>query len=207
MRGYASTNYNSTPSIEDVFMDVILIGKFLESRNELFDVIIGVSRGGLIPAVILSHMLDISLTPITYSAEDGNGDDKKQTDLKKLPTFEEGTRILIIDDICDSGLTMKKLVKHYRSQGNHVKSAVLYYKDRWETIKETNPKHGFYPDFMCHRIPENSGWIIFPWEDTKRFIKDIFGVRQKLEDEVAPGLSTQVHGTSYGNTETNFITD
>lgn len=206
MRGYASTNYNSNPSIQDVFSDIIMMGQLLESRNELFDVVIGVSRGGLIPAVVLSHMLDIGMVPVVYSADDGNGDDKKQTDITKVPSFEEGTRILIIDDICDSGMTMKKLVSHYKRQGCKVKSAVLYYKDRWETIKETNPRHGFYPDFMCHRIPENAGWIIFPWEDTKRFIKDLFRTEVQLEDDIAPGFATRVYGSAEGNIQ-NQITD
>ncbi len=207
MHGYASTNYNSNPDINEVFGDVIMIGKLLESRNEIFDVIIGVSRGGLIPAVILSHMLDISMLPITYSAEEGNGDDKKQTDLGKLPVLEDGTRVLIIDDICDSGQTMKKLVHHYKRQGCKVKSAVLYYKDHWETLRETSPAHGFYPDFMCHRIPEKAGWIIFPWEDTKQYIKGMFKNEMRIEDEVASSISKRVYGSAQGNSETQQLDD
>lgn len=119
-----------------------------------YDYIVGTNRGGLIPAVIISHMLKVPHLPISYSSPDGTGDDKNS--LIDLPKIRD-SKILIIDDICDSGLTMQYICRHYgRKMGNTVRSAVIY-------VKEHSSKH--IPDFHAFAvINEKQDWIVFPWE-------------------------------------------
>ena len=76
-------------------------------------------------------------------------------------------KILIVDDICDSGNTLKALVEFYRSKEVIVETAVLYYKDKWPTLNITDVKHGFYPNYFIKRVGIDDPWIIFPWEDFK----------------------------------------
>ena len=65
-------------------------------------VIVGISRGGLPPAVMLSAYYDIPLKPLKAS-------------LRHFPQWEEympyptDQDILIVDDICDSGATFTKI--------------------------------------------------------------------------------------------------
>jgi len=114
--------------------------------------ILGVSRGGLILAVCLSHKLDIPMVPVSYSSKAGNGDDKNHSNI--LPVFEVTDRVLIVDDIADSGLTIRELSDHYKSRVDTVHTACIYYKE--SSIIE--------PDIYAVKIPKDAPFINFPWE-------------------------------------------
>jgi hypoxanthine phosphoribosyltransferase len=93
----------------------------------------GVPRGGLIPATWLSHK-----TGIKY----------QQINAVQISKMADLSHILIIDDICDSGKTVKEIRKNYPK----VKVACLYYK---ETASET-------PDIYGEIVGDD--WLVFPWE-------------------------------------------
>ena len=76
--------YLSWKDVEDLID--ILHSNIIES-NLKFDKIYGISRGGLIPAVLLSHKMGVPLTNYAYT---------KNT--------------LIVDDICDSGKTLTEML-------------------------------------------------------------------------------------------------
>lgn len=89
----------------------------------------GLPRGGLIPAVMLSHRLNIPfVSQANVSNITGN--------------------ILIVDDICDSGKTLKR----FKFEDN-IYTATLHYK--------TTAK--YEPHFWWRIAPENE-WIVYPWE-------------------------------------------
>ncbi|MHA2402136.1 MAG: phosphoribosyltransferase [Candidatus Kariarchaeaceae archaeon] len=117
--------------------------------------VIGLIRGGLIPSVIVSHALDdTKMEAIDYSSGDGAGDDRNKH-TNKIPHFDTFNRLLIVDDICDTGNSMKEVVGEYTSRGHEVLTFALYYKE----------SSVFKPDFIWQTIPEDSPWIIFPFED------------------------------------------
>jgi hypoxanthine phosphoribosyltransferase len=129
------------------------------------DYIVGLSRGGLIPAVMLSHMTDIPLFPVKYSSKSGHGDNKNHDN--HLPFFpmeyESGAMrgfvsptLLVVDDISDSGKTLREVIDFYRNEQHTVYSAALYYKELSTPVVE--------PDIYWRKIPEDGPWIIFPWE-------------------------------------------
>ena len=119
------------------------------------DRIVGLSRGGLIPGVLFSHLMDTPFAPVAFSSKNGAGDNKNHDALWTLPVFE-ADNILIVDDICDTSLTLAEIVAYYRSKGKTVMTAVLHYKTRAEG------KH--IPDFYWKKIPEDSGWVVYPFE-------------------------------------------
>ena len=82
--------------------------------------IAGIKRGGLIPAVMISHKLNIPYV------------DRINKDT------------LVVDDICDTGETLKKSIAMY--------TATLHYK----------PTAGFTPDFYSKEV--GTEWIVYPWE-------------------------------------------
>jgi len=84
--------------------------------------ITGIERGGLIPAVMISHKLNIPYV----------------TKINK--------HTLVIDDICDTGETLKNMVAGY--------TATLHYK----------PTAIFTPDFYSKEV--GTEWIVYPWERT-----------------------------------------
>jgi len=109
--------------------DIInLIIKLKEYNGLTFNKVYGIPRGGLIPAVIISHLLEI---PLVISESKIN------------------SKTLVIDDISDSGITLKKLNKHHKIG----MTATLWIMDKTE----------FTPDIYL-RIKNNYQWVIFPWE-------------------------------------------
>ena len=82
--------------------------------------ITGIERGGLIPAVMISHKLNIPY----------------------VNKINKDT--LVVDDICDSGETLKNTVAGY--------TATLHYKKT----------ASFTPDFYSKEVGEE--WIVYPWE-------------------------------------------
>ncbi len=76
------------------------------------DVIVGISRGGLIPGVMISHKLNIPFKPVHASTRD-------------FPHWENylpkpnDSKVLIVDDICDSGETFERLSNYIKENINH----------------------------------------------------------------------------------------
>ncbi|KKL53017.1 hypothetical protein LCGC14_2279620, partial [marine sediment metagenome] len=62
--------------------------------------------------------------------------------------------LLIVDDICDTGNSMKEVVDEYKARGHEVLTFALYYK-------ETSV---FTPDFIWQTIHEDAPWVHYPWE-------------------------------------------
>ena len=119
------------------------------------DLIVGLLRGGMLPAVIVSHALDdTKMEAIDYASSDGAGDDRNKH-TNKIPRFDEFKRILVVDDICDTGYSMQEVVNEYKSRGHDVLTFALYWKE----------SSVFKPDFIWQTIPEDSPWIIFPFEN------------------------------------------
>ena len=77
----------------------------LEADEFIPDVVVGISRGGLIPGVMISHKLEIPFKPVHASTRD-------------FPHWEnylpkpKDEKILIVDDICDSGETFVRLSEY-----------------------------------------------------------------------------------------------
>lgn len=146
----------SHPTYNDIHAACLDIAVQSRIRCVKFDVIIGVSRGGLIPATILSHRLSVPLIPISYSAISGKGDDRNHDNI--LPIVDSKS-ILIVDDICDSGYTLRELVDHYSNENTIVYTAVTHFKLLDNPI--------IIPDFYWVSVSEETdGWIHFPWEWT-----------------------------------------
>ena len=80
----------------------------------------GLERGGLIPAVMISHRLNI---PYVYSID---------------------STTLVVDDICDTGETLNRIITPL--------TAVLHYK------KAAKHKPTFYA------LEVGDDWIVYPWE-------------------------------------------
>lgn len=125
------------------------------------DVILGIARGGLVPAVQLSHYFNVPLVTARISLRDANHIE----DLSNVAELvKAGKRVLLVDDICDSGATLKvirdillALVDEETLDANF-KSLVLW----------NNPSQdAFTADYFARTIDrkEDESWIIFPWEN------------------------------------------
>lgn len=143
---YQSENYIVT--WDDVRAKVWVL--FEQLQDEPIDLIVGISRGGLIPGVMLSHKLDVPFTPLQWQTRD----DTMERDFLSLVQLgklkETGPKnILFVDDICDTGKTINEI----RSQVPNGRWAVLYSKMDNMGI-----------DFIGKRVYNVNKWIVFPWE-------------------------------------------
>jgi len=119
--------------------------------DKKFDVIIGLIRGGLIPAVRLSHKLDTPMLPFNPHLLHSNGDERGNVEIPISPVVVR--RILIVDDISDTGKTFSKCAKFFKKRGFRVYTASVF------TNKTTTI---FKPDFSV--LDSQKRWVIFPWE-------------------------------------------
>ena len=118
------------------------------------DIIIAVARGGLIPAGALSYALDVKLSDaMNVGFYTGVGltlpDPVLLAPLLDTSSMS-GKRLLVVDDVVDSGRTMQLVMKQLRGFGVDVRSAVLYAK----------PTTVVLPDYLWRRTDR---WIVFPW--------------------------------------------
>jgi xanthine phosphoribosyltransferase len=121
------------------------------------DFLVGVGRGGLVPAAYLSHRTGITMLSVDHSSGDAAFADEL---LEKLAAkSREGSRILIVDDINDSGTTIAYLrdilVSHGCSEPN-IRVAVLINNCRSKARVEYAGSH-------IDR-GEDKRWYVFPWE-------------------------------------------
>jgi hypoxanthine phosphoribosyltransferase len=118
------------------------------------DLIVGVSRGGWAPGRILSDLLENAHTA-NIKIEFYVGIEKTaRKPVITQPISEDiyKKQILIVDDVADTGESLKVALDHVREKGaGLIKTVTVYYK----------PHSSFKPDFFAG---STSDWIIFPWE-------------------------------------------
>lgn len=130
------------------------------------DLLLPISRGGLVPAVLLSHLLQVrELTPILATRTTGDQPlaTKQDVDVAYMPPKHclRKRDALIVDDVIGSGETLTTihgLVKE--AQPTRLRSFVC--------ARNTRTLHGHnwnqIRPFVNHVGYEVDGWIIFPWE-------------------------------------------
>jgi len=114
------------------------------------DYVVGIKRGGLIPAIKLSHILDKPLLILSCQLRDG-----KDNCIKFLEEIPKDKKLLIVDDICDSGETFERINQELKDY-KEIKFCALF----------NNIRQKFLTDYKAKKIDreENKKWIIFPWE-------------------------------------------
>ncbi len=150
------------------------------------DIVIGVARGGLVPARIVCdflHQKDLASVKVEHwgiAATLG-------TAKIKFPLPEgidiSGKKILIVDDVADTGETYKVIIEYLKEKSPaDIRTVVLHYK----TCST------FVPDYWGEKH-EAWKWIIYPWalyEDMTGFIKKVLlrpmtleEIRKRLKDD------------------------
>ena len=151
----------------DFKLDMLKLKHRFKESN--FDAVFAPVRGGLTMGVKLSHILNIPLGIIEYQRLDStvtNPAIKLVVDpiTKDGRNFTFMTKILLVDDICDTGYTIEKMVKFLRLLNPAVEITVVTLfgnKNSTEVIAAMSYKF----DFTYLRDNENK-WVTFQtWED------------------------------------------
>jgi hypothetical protein len=152
------------------------------------DIIIAIAKGGVIPAQILSDLIETT-QPSTIQIEFYQNivQPKSEPTLKKpLSTSIKGKKILLVDDISDTGKTLKFAQTYLQEQGTtEIRTATLYFKSQSITK----------PDFYEKKT---NNWVIFPWEikeTLRKITQKSVGKRaanQEIRKLVKAGLPKQL---------------
>lgn len=132
-------------------------------------VIIGLQRGGLIPAVRLSHLLGVRQflsLPVSRTTSDAIFAHKITPSVMQMQPgliqqYITNKDILIVDDIAGTGQSVKEVLRLLTSFGpTRIRSAIcVINRDNWD------PHNAHQPTEMLTYIgKEIHGWAVFPWE-------------------------------------------
>jgi hypoxanthine phosphoribosyltransferase len=153
-------------SWSDVQGAVLEIARQIQADNWRPDYIVGITRGGAVPAVLISQYTGIPMRPLQVSLRDNA---ECVSDLGMAEDAYEGKNILIVDDINDQGSTIAWIKQDWPSGcfpnnptwdkvwGNNVKFAVL-------TNNLSSKETTHYSVWEVNKFEEDC-WLVYPWED------------------------------------------
>jgi len=145
------------------------------------DIIVGIARGGWIPARLLAAFYGNRRTA-NIKIEFYNNTTRATDNpiiTQEISEKVEDKIVLIVDDVADSGKSLMAAIEHIKEMGaKEIKTATLYYK-----------KHSIIkPEYY---IKETKAWIVYPWEygefaafqyDQLKEKMSIKEIRRKLKD-------------------------
>jgi len=100
-------------------------------KNKKFDCIVGIARGGVIPAAMLAFLLNSKkFYTIGYSYYEGESRNKKLVSVSNISKDLRGLRIILVDEVVDSGETMKRAIRDLKKGKNKIISVAIHYKSK-----------------------------------------------------------------------------
>lgn len=131
------------------------------------DYVVGLTRGGLTPAVMISHWFDVPCETLKVALRDGG---EPESNLWMAEDAKAGKNILIVDDINDTGATIDWILKDWPSG--------IYDQEGWNKVWNGNVKFAVLVDNLASDCDvkmdfcgmeinkaENDVWVDFPWEE------------------------------------------
>ena len=129
--------------------------------------VVAITRGGMAPAMIVSRELDIrtvdTISVKSYHSGGGKADQRREAQVLKSPDANlmgDGTGILIIDDLVDSGKTLE-LVRE------------LYPNAHFATVY-AKPAGREQVDTFITEVSQDT-WIFFPWDMALQYVEPYRG--------------------------------
>jgi hypoxanthine phosphoribosyltransferase len=139
--------------------DIEVLVKKIKKSKINFSYIVALSRGGLIPGVVLSHKLNLKLVPINWSLRDHG---EKESNLWIPEDIGNGNNVLVVDDIIDSGEAIKTLLEDW----NLSACDKLDYSRVFVASLIYNKDQSIVPEFYGTKISRKKTpeWFEFWWE-------------------------------------------
>lgn len=151
----------------------ILVDQISHDKEWKPDYIVGLVRGGAIPAVYLSHRLDIPVIMVHWSERDNRELNQVYNTHEWIANqIKDGKKILIVDDIVDSGESIKNVIKFWESvlefkslqrlDFDSVRVAALLYN-----ISQMNAIAYYYAESIDRKVDKQ--WFEFFWERKENY--------------------------------------
>lgn len=155
------------------------------------DEIIAISRGGLTFGHLLSDFLRIPISVIaiqSYSDIQTHGEVKITAGLQNSI---ERKRILLVDDVADSGLTLKRAVSYLKEfNPSSVTSVTMFYK----------PNSVIRPDYFARQTTK---WILFPYEPTEMIL--LLTRQMEKDGKTKAQIQKMLERLHYSDSQISFV--
>lgn len=129
--------------------------------------VVAITRGGMAPAMIVARELDVrtvdTISVVSYHSGGGKADQRREAKVLKSPDADmmgDGTGVLIVDDLVDSGKTLE-LVRQ------------LYPKAHFATVY-AKPEGEPQVDTFITGVSQDT-WIFFPWDMALQYVEPYRG--------------------------------
>jgi len=174
---------NSTPALELVTFQQFAHHSFSLARlieadhdQEPFDLLISINRGGAVLSRILSDYLEIPVSAFGLASYTGINSQKELRISQELNVDIQNKKVLLIDEICDTGKTFESAVKIAEQlKPRKLATATLYLK----------PQSSFHPTY--HTVMSDK-WVVFPYE-----VKETLASLREFIKNDASTLDTLTH--------------
>jgi len=149
--------------------------RLIQQEAWLPDYVVGLTRGGLVPANLISQYLEVPMETLKVSLRDDNSQPESNLWMAEEAFGNNetgGKKILIVDDINDSGATLNWIKQDWQTScypnderwiddvwGENVKVAVLYDNEASQSELDIT-----YSSVTINKAEEDQ-WIVFPWEN------------------------------------------
>jgi uncharacterized protein len=124
----------------------------VRSSGKRFDLVVGIARGGMPVAMVVSDHLNVRIDFINVKSYFGICERGTPKILSTLTEEIAGKSILIVDDLVDQGDTMKVVKEYLSEQGPKLLEVAVLFKKPWTK---------FEPDY-CLEVVDR--WVVFPFE-------------------------------------------
>lgn len=138
------------------------------------DLIIAVARGGLLPAGAISYAMEVKAMG-TMNVEFYTGVGQTLNEPRLLPPLMDvsaidGKRVLVVDDVADSGRTLKMVMDMINSRGLSLDLSTTVQVEARSAVIYRKPRSVIKPDYVWRSTEK---WINFPWSTLPIITMDI----------------------------------
>jgi len=149
-------------SFDDIARMVVTLGEMV--RAEEHDVMLVITRGGLIPGGILAYLLGVkNILVAAVEFYDDEGRRAAEPTFLQFPAdpLLRGERVLVVDEVWDSGRTIEAVTRRIRQAGGIPTTAVLHFKPSRSEVAGR-------PD---HHVVETDRWVVYPWTRVREYLE------------------------------------
>jgi len=124
----------------------------VRSTGRVFDLVIGIARGGIPVAMVVSDHLNVKIDFINVKSYSGIAERSQPRILSTLTEDIAGKSILLVDDLVDHGVTMDIVSRYLAERDPKVLETAVLFKKPWSKAEPT-----YYLEVV-------DKWIVFPFE-------------------------------------------
>lgn len=137
-----------------------LVARLVAKLPRNYDLLMAITRGGMVPACLVSERIDlrniVAAAVMFYTGIDQKLEEPIFLEFPADPLLV-GKRVLIVDDVWDTGRTAMAVRRRVREAGGFPELAVLHYKPGRSAYAER-------PEYYAETTDE---WILYPWDPSR----------------------------------------